>query len=190
MAAFADARSSISPIDLCIHYVPCLGQYCWLDLRDDPMETHANTHLAVLPVFLFTGIEKGGFGFSPQWISYFLACLAASQGLWTLAYFPSLKRKLGTGPVMRLCSAGWPLLFASFAILNELLRRGWFIAFWTTLPLSLIVGGGIAMSFGTYGVPFVLDSDTDLRSKLALNYWSTTPARPPMRLRILMPSPR
>ncbi|KJX93931.1 major facilitator superfamily transporter like protein [Zymoseptoria brevis] len=107
----------------------------------------ANT--AVLPVFLFTSIDKGGFGFSPQFISYFLAGWAACQALWTLVCFAPLKRRLGNARVMQLCSAGWPLLFASFAVLNEMLRHGHTTLFWTFLAVPLLLGGGIAMSFAS-----------------------------------------
>jgi hypothetical protein len=68
--------------------------------------------------------------------------------MWTLAYFPSLQRKIGTKGVLRLCSAGWPVLFVTFPLLNELLRRDWIPVFWASIIIPIIVGGGIAMSFG------------------------------------------
>ena len=98
-------------------------------------------------MFLFTSINIGGLGFSPQRISYFLAALAASQGLWTLAVFPGLNRKVGNLNVMRLCSTGWPFLFACFPVLNELLRLGARTAFWAALVVPLLIGGFVAMSF-------------------------------------------
>lgn len=135
----------------------------------------ANT--AVLPVFLFTSTANGGLGFSPRWISYFLAGLAASQGLWTLMSFPTLKRKMGTRKVMQICSCGWPLLFASMPVLNEVLRRDAIAAFWAVVPVPLIIGGGVAMSFGEC-LSFRLQDHgmTDFCEQPALNCWSTTHA--------------
>ncbi|KAK4610753.1 Efflux pump azaK [Fulvia fulva] len=124
----------------------------------------ANT--AVLPVFLFTSTANGGLGFSPRWISYFLAGLAASQGLWTLMSFPTLKRKMGTRKVMQICSCGWPLLFASMPVLNEVLRRDAIAAFWAVVPVPLIIGGGVAMSFA--GAQLLVNDTCPSPTELAL----------------------
>ena len=107
----------------------------------------ALAYTAVSPVFLFMSIEKGGFGFSPRYISYFLALAGASQAAWMLLAFPPLQRRLGTGPLLRLCAVVWPFLMASFPLENELLRHGFNTAFWIILPIGLVIGSGVSMAF-------------------------------------------
>lgn len=107
----------------------------------------ALAYTAVSPVFLFTSVEKGGFNFSPQYISYFLALAGASQAGWMLLAFPPLQRRLGTGSLLRLCAAGWPFFMAAFPLENELLRHGLNTAFWIILPIGLVIGSGVSMAF-------------------------------------------
>jgi MFS-type transporter involved in bile tolerance (Atg22 family) len=97
-------------------------------------------------LFLFTSVQHGGFGFSPQKISLFLGLVAASQAFWILVLFPPLQRKLGTNNLLRICIAAWPTLFGSFPIMNEFLRNGWNHAYWIAAALSITIGGGAAMS--------------------------------------------
>ncbi|KAK4495258.1 hypothetical protein PRZ48_013587 [Zasmidium cellare] len=107
----------------------------------------ALAYTAMVPVFLYTSVEKGGFGFSPKWISYFLAVAGGSQALWMLLVFPPLQRKIGTGSLMRLCAIVWPLMLASYPILNEFLRHGWNKAFWIVGPIAVVLGSGMSMAF-------------------------------------------
>lgn len=113
----------------------------------------ALAYTAVAPVFLFTRVEKGGFDFSPRWISYYLAVAGGSQALWMLLVFPPLQRTIGTGNLMRVCAVAWPLMMASFPILNEFLRHGWKTAFWIVGPISIVVGSGVSMAFGKHSIP-------------------------------------
>lgn len=108
----------------------------------------ALAYTAVSPVFLFTDIDKGGFQFNPQWISYFLAVAGGSQALWMLLVFPPLQKAIGTGGLLRLCAFVWPFMMASYPILNEFLRNGWTTAFWIVGPISLVIGSGVSMAFG------------------------------------------
>lgn len=110
----------------------------------------ALAYTAVAPVFLYTSVEKGGFGFSPKFISYFLAVAGGSQALWMLLAFPALQRTIGTGSLMRLCAFVWPLMMASYPILNEFLRHGWNKAFWIVGPIAIVIGSGVSMAFGKY----------------------------------------
>ena len=64
---------------------------------------------AVIPVFFFTQVALGGFGFSIQQISLLLAVGGASQALWILIAFPPLQRRFSTGKSkfsLNTC-AGW-----------------------------------------------------------------------------------
>lgn len=140
----------------------------------------ALAYTAVCPVFLFTSVEKGGFAFSPKWISYYLAVAGGSQALWMLLVFPPLQRTIGTGNLMRVCAAVWPVMMASFPVLNEFLRNGWKTAFWIAGPISIVIGSGVSMAFGEYHLPYT----TSCHSKLMLDS-----LRPTLRQRHLAVTP-
>jgi len=112
----------------------------------------ALAYTAVNPVFLYTDVKLGGWGFSDQRIALFTAVAGASQSLWMLIPFPPLQRRLGTGNLLRVCAVIWPLMMASFPISNELLRHDHKTAFWAFFPPSLILGSGISMAYGTFGL--------------------------------------
>lgn len=101
----------------------------------------------MLPIFCFTPVELGGFGFSPFQISIFMATGGASQAIWLLLIFPPLQHRFGTGGVLRSCAIAWPIMFATWPICNELLRHHWTVAFWTVAPINLVLGSGVAMAF-------------------------------------------
>ncbi|KAK4540617.1 hypothetical protein LTR36_009047 [Oleoguttula mirabilis] len=107
----------------------------------------ALAYTAVSPVFLYTNISLGGFGFSDQWIAIFIAVAGGSQSLWMLLAFPPLQKRFGTGNLLRACAVAWPFMMASFPILNEFLRHGLVKAFWVIAPISLVIGSGVAMAF-------------------------------------------
>lgn len=108
----------------------------------------ALVYTAVIPVFMFTSVENGGFGFSDQWIAIFLAISGGSQALWMLLAFPYLQKRLGTGRLMRICACGWPIFIFAYPMFNEFLRNGWILAFWILAPIELVMGSGVAMGFG------------------------------------------
>lgn len=57
-------------------------------------------------------------------------------------------------------------------MLNEFLRRGWIATFRATLVLPIVVGGGVAMSFGGFTtVAYSQQNDADMRSQRRLNCW-------------------
>ncbi|KAF2430260.1 MFS general substrate transporter [Tothia fuscella] len=104
-------------------------------------------YTAMCPVFWFTSIPRGGFSFSPKYMSLFLSIAGVSQALWLLLVFPWLQRRIGTGGVLRWCTRAWPVMFALNPVYNVFLRLGWNGAFWGLAPLNQAVGSGVAMAF-------------------------------------------
>jgi len=102
---------------------------------------------AVAPVFWFTSIAHGGFGFAPNMISLFFMISGFSQALWLLLVFPPLQRRIGTGRVLRLCGAWWPVFILSMILGNFFLKEGWKAAFWAiSIPMQ-VGGSGVSMAF-------------------------------------------
>ncbi|CAD0095273.1 unnamed protein product [Aureobasidium vineae] len=105
----------------------------------------ANT--AVFPVFWFTSISNGGYGFAPIQISLILALGGISQALWLLFVFPPMQRRYGTGGVLRFSGWLFPLGCICNPLLQFMLRNGVTTPFWILLPITTIVGTGAAMAF-------------------------------------------
>lgn len=101
----------------------------------------------VVPVFFFTDVALGGYGFTPLQISLFMALMGLSQSIWLLLAFPPLQRRFGTGGVLRGCAVLWPALFFIVAAGNAFLRQGWSLAFWIVEPINMVIGSGVAMSY-------------------------------------------
>lgn len=108
----------------------------------------AYTFTAVNPVFMYTPIRLGGLGFSPELIAIFTGIAGASQAVWLLFAFPSLHKRMGTGKLLLWCALVWPIFFAVNPGYNLLLWHGQKALFWSTAPPTLILGSGVAMSFG------------------------------------------
>lgn len=117
----------------------------------------SNTSVTVNPVFYFTAIPLGGFGFSPPLISLFMASMGVSQGIWLLVVFPRLEKKFGTVGVLRGCMIGWPLMLAILPFCNWLLRRGFVttfvslvslrgVFFWKYIANHLVNSGSLLLS--------------------------------------------
>ncbi|KEF62163.1 uncharacterized protein A1O9_00135 [Exophiala aquamarina CBS 119918] len=102
---------------------------------------------AILPVFYFTPVSLGGFGFSPVQISLFMAIGGLSQSLWLLVVFPWLQVRIGTAGVMKVCGTVYPIFFTFLPLCNIFLRLGWTTLFWSLGPVLLALGSGVAMSF-------------------------------------------
>ena len=100
---------------------------------------------SVIPVFWFTSVQLGGYGFRPLWISIFSALSGLCQVVWLLFIFPGLQRRFGTGFVVRYVALIFPVYFALFPVCNILLRNGLKAEFWTLAPFVQIFGSGIAM---------------------------------------------
>jgi hypothetical protein len=121
-------------------------------------------YTAVSPVYQYTPINLGGIGFSPQLIAAVTAVAGASQAMWALVVFPPLHKRIGTGGILQCCANVWPFFFASYIVFNILLRHDLRAIFWTTAPLALVIGSGIAMAFSTFRLILRIDSHrvTDL----------------------------
>ncbi|KAJ3038791.1 hypothetical protein HDV00_000279 [Rhizophlyctis rosea] len=111
----------------------------------------AFAYTAIVPVFWFTPIPLGGFGFTPLQISLFMCLTGLSQSIWLLIFFPPLQRRAGTKGIMKLCGVAYPFWFAAMPILSVVLRwgdgEGLRILFWVSLSLVLILGPGVSMAF-------------------------------------------
>ncbi|MCJ1287832.1 hypothetical protein MMC26_007184 [Xylographa opegraphella] len=107
----------------------------------------AFAYTAVCPVFYFTAVSLGGYGFSPLQISLFMALAGFSQAVWILIAFPPLQARFGTGGVLRGCAVAWPILFFVAALGNLFLRQDWKLTFWVVGPISIALGSGISMAF-------------------------------------------
>ena len=105
---------------------------------------------ALMPVYLYTDVALGGVGFSPSQISLYMALQGASQALWVLLVFPMLQWRIGTKGVLRLCAYVSPWFYASYMLLNSLLRDGSHVArifFWIIGGFWGVVGPGVSMAF-------------------------------------------
>ncbi|KAK9426693.1 putative Major facilitator superfamily domain-containing protein [Seiridium unicorne] len=107
----------------------------------------AFAYTAVVPVFWFTPVSLGGFGFTTFQISLFLGLTGFSQAVWLLVFFPPLQHRLGTNGVMRLCAYVYPIAMGFSAILSAILRSGAETTFWVIMPIFVLVAPGISMSF-------------------------------------------
>lgn len=105
---------------------------------------------AIVPLALFTPVPLGGMGFASADISLYLAVQGASQGLWLLLVFPRLQRRVGTKGVMRICALAYPWFFASYVVLNLLLRQGSEpsrVCFYMVGSVAAVVGPAVSMAF-------------------------------------------
>jgi MFS family permease len=110
----------------------------------------AYSYTAIVPVFWFTKIHLGGFGFSPLEISLLMGTNGLAQAVWILLVFPPLQHRVGTNGVLRLCAAAYPVFLALCPALNLLRRAGTpaaETAFWVLGPAGLAIGCGVSMSF-------------------------------------------
>jgi len=107
------------------------------------------TICVVAPLFWFTSIELGGYGFTPQMISVFMSFGGAAQAAWLLLAFPYLQRRFGTVKVLKGCAIIWPIFFALPPVCNTLLRYNLRPAFWVLSILLQVFGSSVAMAFST-----------------------------------------
>jgi hypothetical protein len=106
-----------------------------------------------MPVFWFTEVKLGGYGFSPFQMSLLMGATGLSQALWVLFVFPPLQRRWGTGGVLRACTIFWPIFFALSPFSNFLLRRDLTVAFWIFGPAASVIGTGVAIAFSESPLP-------------------------------------
>jgi hypothetical protein len=115
----------------------------------------AYTFTAVNPLFMYTPVPLGGLSFSPELIAAFTALAGASQAAWLLLVFPRLHKRLGTGWILFYCACAWPIFFALNVAFNFFLRYHLKKIFWSTAPLTLALGSGVAMAFSNFILAFV-----------------------------------
>lgn len=107
----------------------------------------AFAYTAIVPVFMFTPVELGGYGFAPYQISLMMAINGAAQALWLLVVFPRLQRRIGTNGVLHACAVAYPIFFLTCPLGSALLRAGAERTFWGVAPPLLALGCGVSMSF-------------------------------------------
>ncbi|TLS30166.1 hypothetical protein PpBr36_03730 [Pyricularia pennisetigena] len=107
----------------------------------------AFAYTAICPLWWWTPVKLGGFGFTSFQISCMMALNGITQAIWLIFAFPPLHRRLGTNGVMRMCGAVYPLFFAISPVANYLLRAGYTSLFWSFYPPALMIGCGVALSF-------------------------------------------
>ncbi|PYH75889.1 permease of the major facilitator superfamily [Aspergillus uvarum CBS 121591] len=110
----------------------------------------AFAYTAIVPVFWFTPPQLGGYGFTPRQISLLMGLNGAAQAAWLLLVFPPLQKRLGSNGVIRLCAYAYPFFFLACPAGNVLLRVGTEAAvqvFWVFVPITLVLGCGVSMSF-------------------------------------------
>ncbi|KAF9871187.1 major facilitator superfamily transporter [Colletotrichum karsti] len=112
----------------------------------------AFAYTAIAPLFYFTAVELGGFGFSYMQISLMMAVNGIAQALWLLVIFPPLQHRIGTNGVMRACAYVYPLFFFICPLGNLVLKAGTHNSsaitfFWIFAPIALALGSGVSMSF-------------------------------------------
>ena len=107
----------------------------------------AFAYTAVAPLFWFTPVSLGGYGFTPLQISVMMAINGLAQAIWLLVFFPILQHRWGTNGVMRACAVAYPIFFAVCPIGNMLLKAGADAVFWVVYPPLLAIGCGVSMSF-------------------------------------------
>lgn len=102
----------------------------------------------VLPVFQYTPVRYGGFGFSPQQMSYFLAVLGASQSGFNLLMYPWLHKRIGNRGILNAAPWGWAIGILALPALNLALRYDVSSAiFWTCAVALGIFIGAVTMCY-------------------------------------------
>ncbi|KAI1452880.1 MFS general substrate transporter [Annulohypoxylon moriforme] len=107
-------------------------------------------YTAIVPVFWFTNVKLGGFGFSPLQISLLLGLTGLSQAIWLLFLFPPLTNRLGTNGVLRAAGNAYPFFMIIMPFMNLIRYQGTHAsetAFWVLAPILLILGSGVSIAF-------------------------------------------
>ncbi|KAI1802659.1 MFS general substrate transporter [Daldinia bambusicola] len=107
-------------------------------------------YTAIVPVFWYTSVERGGFSFTPLEISLCMGLTGVSQALWLLLAFPPLQRRFGTNGVLRACGIAYPFFIGVMPFLNLILYQGTpasHTAFWILVLTMLATGPGVSMAF-------------------------------------------
>ncbi|KAI0883059.1 MFS general substrate transporter [Annulohypoxylon maeteangense] len=107
-------------------------------------------YTAIVPIFWFTNVKLGGFGFSPLQISLMLGLTGISQATWLLFIFPPLTNHLGTNGVLRAAGTAYPFFMVIMPFMNLILYQDTPAArtvFWIVMPILLVLGSGVSIAF-------------------------------------------
>ncbi|XDG01638.1 hypothetical protein ABKA04_001253 [Annulohypoxylon sp. FPYF3050] len=107
-------------------------------------------YTAIVPIFWFTNVKLGGFGFSPLQISIFLGLTGLSQAIWLLFIFPPLTTRFGTNGVLRAAGNAYPFFMVIMPFMNLIVYQGTPAAetiFWVVMPILLVLGSGVSVAF-------------------------------------------
>ncbi|KAK1955969.1 major facilitator superfamily transporter [Colletotrichum sublineola] len=112
----------------------------------------AFSYTAIVPLFWFTPVKLGGYGFTPLQISIMMAVNGIAQALWLLVIFPPLQHRIGTNGVLRGCAYAYPLFYLICPLGNFVLKAGvnnsgLITFFWIFMPIALAIGCGVSMAF-------------------------------------------
>lgn len=103
---------------------------------------------AVLPVFLSTRVQLGGWGCSPFENSILLGYGGLCQALWTLLVFPAWHKRVGTGAVLKILYYIYPVAFALGVLPSIAMRTtGNRALFWVLGIFWFTQNSAMAMTF-------------------------------------------
>ncbi|OHE93564.1 major facilitator superfamily transporter [Colletotrichum orchidophilum] len=110
------------------------------------------SYTAIVPVFWYTPVQLGGFGFTPLQILIMMSVSGIAQVLWLVVIFPPLQHRIGTNGVLRACAYAYPWFYVLCPLSNIFLKAGvhnpaMVTFFWVFTPTALIIGSGVSMSF-------------------------------------------
>ncbi|KAF4439337.1 Major facilitator superfamily transporter [Fusarium austroafricanum] len=104
--------------------------------------------MAVGSLTLYTGVGRGGMGFSAHQIAMYMTVQGAAEAVWLLLVFPPLHRRLGTRGIIFAGVAAFPLFFAGYILMNAFLRNGSsaaFMSYQVVLGAMALLGPGVFM---------------------------------------------
>lgn len=104
--------------------------------------------LALLPLFCFTPIDKGGLSFDAKHIGWVISQRSISTLLIQLFAFPLLQRRFGTVPLFKFVMTLWIPAFALLPTANLFARAGQTGLVWVILYFFMLVSSTANLGFG------------------------------------------
>ncbi len=108
---------------------------------------------ALIPLFLFTPLDKGGMGFDAERIGYVISQKSLSVLFIQVLAFPWLQKRLGTVPLYKLCSVLWLPSFAVLPLANLAQRHGQTVLAWSGIYGFMLISGFAGLGFGESSWP-------------------------------------
>jgi Na+/melibiose symporter-like transporter len=109
--------------------------------------------LALVPLFCFTALDKGGLGFDARQIGWVISQRSISVMIIQVIAFPWLQKRFGTVPLYKLCSILWIPGFVMLPLANLVARHGKEIWVWVGIYAFMLVTGLANLGFG--GPPYL-----------------------------------